>query len=86
MNPRLGALHAYLFERLAPRFARERYARAHVTVLPGSDLGRAHERGNPGAGRVRISLVPPLRPCVDAAECIRHFLRAPAAAVRNSGA
>ena len=86
MKPRLEALHAYLFERLARQFARARCARAHVTVLPGSDLGRAHERGNPGAGRARISLVPPLRPRVDAAERIRHFLRAPAAAVRNSRA
>ncbi|MGB9330752.1 MAG: hypothetical protein WCB10_08270 [Steroidobacteraceae bacterium] len=68
------------------RFARELYARAHVTVLPGSYRGRAHERGNPGACRVRLSLVPPPRQCVEAAERIRDFLRALPAAVRNSRA
>ena len=86
MNPRLEALHAYPFERLARQFARKLYARAHVTLLPGSYLGRAHKRGNPAAGRVHISLVPPLRQCVEAAERTRDFLRAPPAAVRNSGA
>jgi N-succinyldiaminopimelate aminotransferase len=68
------------------QFARELYARAHVTVLPGSYLGRAQERANPGAGRVRISLVPPLRQCVEAAERIRDFLRARSPAVRDSRA
>jgi aspartate/methionine/tyrosine aminotransferase len=86
MNPRLEALHAYPFERLARPFARELHARAQVMVLAGGYLGRAHERGNPGAGRVRTSLVPPLRQCVEAAERIRDFLRAPRAAVRNSRA
>ena len=41
-------------------FARELYARQNITVLPGSYLARAGARGNPGAQRVRISLVPPL--------------------------
>jgi aspartate/methionine/tyrosine aminotransferase len=85
MNPRREALHAYPFERLARQFALELYARAHVTVPPGSYRGRAHERGSPGAGRVRISLVP-LRQRVAAAEHIRDLLRAPPAAVRNSRA
>ena len=86
MNPRREALHAYPFEPLARRFAPEPYARAHVTVPPGSYRGRAHERGRPGAGRVHILLVPPLRQCVAAAEHIRDLLRAPPAAVRNSRA
>jgi N-succinyldiaminopimelate aminotransferase len=68
------------------QFVRELYARAHVTVLPGSYLARAHARGNPGAGRVRISLVPPLRQCVEAAERIRDFQRGRTPAVRNSHA
>jgi N-succinyldiaminopimelate aminotransferase len=68
------------------QFTRERSARAHVTVRPGSCLARARELGNPGAGRLRISLVPPLRQCVEAAERIRDFLRMRAAAVRNSRA
>jgi N-succinyldiaminopimelate aminotransferase len=57
-------------------FARSLFAREHVTVLPGSYLGRAGAAANPGAGRVRISLVPPLAQCVEAAERIGNFLRA----------
>jgi N-succinyldiaminopimelate aminotransferase len=56
-------------------FARELYASQAVTVLPGSYLGRAGTDGNPGAGRVRISLVHPLQKCVQAAERIRDFVR-----------
>jgi len=55
-------------------FARALFARENVTVLPGSYLGRAGRGVNPGAGRVRISLVPPLAQCVEAAERIRNFL------------
>jgi N-succinyldiaminopimelate aminotransferase len=56
------------------RFVRELYASTAVTVLPGSYLGRCGPGGNPGAGRVRISLVPPLQQCIEAAERIREFL------------
>jgi N-succinyldiaminopimelate aminotransferase len=55
-------------------FVRELFARANVTVLPGSYLARRSAAGNPGAGRVRISLVPPVAVCVEAAERIRGFL------------
>jgi N-succinyldiaminopimelate aminotransferase len=55
-------------------FARELYAAEHVTVLPGSYLARAGAAGNPGRGRVRISLVAPLAECLEAAHRIRHFL------------
>ncbi|MGH8219069.1 MAG: succinyldiaminopimelate transaminase [Steroidobacteraceae bacterium] len=57
------------------RFVRELYARANLTVLPGSYLARAGASGNPGARRVRISLTPPLEDCVEAAERIRDFIR-----------
>jgi N-succinyldiaminopimelate aminotransferase len=57
------------------RFVRDLYASQAVTVLPGSYLARHGADGNPGAGRVRISLVPPLEQCVEAAERIRDFLR-----------
>lgn len=55
-------------------FTRDLYATQNVLVLPGSYLGRAHSRGNPGAGRVRISLVPDVDSCVAAAERIREFI------------
>jgi N-succinyldiaminopimelate aminotransferase len=57
------------------RFVRDLYASQAVTVLPGSYLARAGSNGNPGAGRVRISLVPPVEQCVEAAERIREFVR-----------
>ncbi len=57
------------------RFARDLFATKHVTVLPGSYLARAHGANpNPGAGRVRISLVPEVTECVEAAERIRDFV------------
>ncbi len=56
------------------QFARDLFAQQNVTVLPGSYLARAAHEDNPGTGRVRISLVPPLRDCVDAAERIRNLV------------
>jgi N-succinyldiaminopimelate aminotransferase len=55
-------------------FVRELFAAEHVTVLPGSYLGRDGPDGNPGRGRIRISLVAPLAECLDAAHRIRHFI------------
>jgi N-succinyldiaminopimelate aminotransferase len=55
-------------------FARELFATQNVTVLPGSYLGRRGLRENPGAGRVRISLVADVDACVAAAERIREFI------------
>lgn len=57
------------------RFVRDLYASQAVTVLPGSYLARPGAHGNPGAGRVRISLVPPLQQCIEAAHRIREFVR-----------
>jgi N-succinyldiaminopimelate aminotransferase len=62
------------------RFTRELFAKKNITVLPGSYLARAGvgaggAEENPGAGRVRISLVPPVALCVEAAERIRDFMR-----------
>jgi N-succinyldiaminopimelate aminotransferase len=55
-------------------FARDLYATENVIVLPGSYLGRDGGVGNPGAGRIRISLVASLDDCVEAALRIRHFI------------
>src|SRR5262249_25006672 len=63
------------------RFARELFRSQNVTVLPGSYLARGTDSAagvagiNPGAGRVRISLVPNVGQCIEAAERIRNFLR-----------
>jgi N-succinyldiaminopimelate aminotransferase len=46
-------------------------------VLPGSYLARDTAQGNPGSGRLRLSLVAPVEDCVRAVEriaawCQRH--------------
>jgi N-succinyldiaminopimelate aminotransferase len=56
-------------------FTRDLFASQNVTVLPGSYLARDSGGINPGAGRVRISLVPALAQCVEAAERIRSLIR-----------
>jgi N-succinyldiaminopimelate aminotransferase len=68
----------YLWPHVGPddeRFARELFAAENVTVLPGSYLARSSGAGNPGTGRVRISLTPGLEECVEAAERIARFVR-----------
>jgi N-succinyldiaminopimelate aminotransferase len=52
-------------------FARELFARHHVTVLPGSFLSRQAHGINPGQNRVRIALVAELDECIEAAQRIR---------------
>jgi N-succinyldiaminopimelate aminotransferase len=56
-------------------FARELFAAAHVTVLPGRYLARDAHGENPGRGYVRIALVPPIEECVEAARRIVEFCR-----------
>ena len=57
------------------RFVRELYAARNVTLLPGSYLAREAAGGNPGRGRVRITLVAGVDECVEAARRIRDFLQ-----------
>jgi len=66
----------YLWPRVEDdeRFARELFERKHVTVLPGSYIARESAHGNPGRGRVRISLVANVPECVEAAQRIRDYL------------
>ena len=56
------------------RFARELFTQQNLTVLPGSFLGRDADEPNPGAGRIRISLVAADDECVIAAQRLRDFL------------
>ena len=58
------------------QFARLLYQHANLTILPGSYLGRAARGDNPGRGRVRISLVPTLDRCIEAAHRLRDFIAA----------
>lgn len=55
-------------------FARELFAREHITVVPGSFLSREANGANPGAQRVRIALVAELNECIEAAQRIRRFI------------
>ena len=57
-------------------FARELYAAEHVTVLPGSYIGRTANGNNPGQGRVRMALVAETEECLEAANRIARFIRA----------
>lgn len=54
-------------------FAQQLFATQHVTVLPGRYLSRPTDDGDPGVGRVRISLVAGTAECVEAARRIREF-------------
>jgi hypothetical protein len=46
-----------------------------VTILPGSYIGRDLRGGNPGADAVRISLVPGVAECIEAAQRIREYVK-----------
>jgi N-succinyldiaminopimelate aminotransferase len=49
-------------------YARALLAQCNVTVLPGSLLARTAQGINPGAGRIRMALVAPLKECLQAAQ------------------
>jgi len=55
-------------------FARDLLAAQNVSVLPGRYLSRDTAEGNPGAGRVRVSLVAEVDQCVEAARRIARFV------------
>jgi N-succinyldiaminopimelate aminotransferase len=57
-----------------PEFTRRLYIEQGVSVLPGSYLAREARGVNPGAGRVRIALVPSVEDCVEASRRIRAFV------------
>ncbi|TFH88345.1 succinyldiaminopimelate transaminase [Billgrantia azerbaijanica] len=56
-------------------FARQLFAETHVSVLPGSYMGRPGADGtNPGSGRVRLALVAEPDATLEAAQRIRRFI------------
>jgi len=55
-------------------FVRALHEAKNVTILPGSFLARDNDGGNPGRGRLRISLVADVDSCVEAATRIRDFI------------
>jgi N-succinyldiaminopimelate aminotransferase len=62
-------------------FVKTLLAEENVLLLPGSYLARLAHDVNPGAGRVRIALVAPLKNCIEGATRIaRHCERLSAAA------
>jgi N-succinyldiaminopimelate aminotransferase len=65
----------YLWPRVADdeAFTRGLFEQQHVTLLPGRYLARETAGGNPGLGRVRISLVASLDDCDEAARRIAVF-------------
>ena len=70
-----GAFYLWLPVGDDEAFARGLFERQHVTVLPGSYLGREVEGCNPGRGRVRVSLVASVDDCVEAARRMVEFVR-----------
>lgn len=86
MNPLLGRLQPYPFEKLRALldgvtpiddavFARELARQYNVRVLPGSYLARDAHGVNPGRNHVRIALVAPPDECVEAMQRIGQFAR-----------
>lgn len=56
-------------------FTRRLYAETHVSVLPGSYMGRVGSSDtNPGRGRLRLALVAEVEATAEAARRIRHFI------------
>ncbi len=75
VEPPDGAFYLWLEVGDDEAFARDLFDQQHVTVLPGSYLARDTPGGNPGRGRVRISLVASVDDCVEAARRIAAFVR-----------
>ena len=71
-----GAFYLWLGVGDDEAFTRGLFEQQHVTVVPGSYLARDTAGGNPGRGRVRVSLVASVEDCVEAARRIVAFVRA----------
>jgi len=71
-----GAFYLWLAVGDDEAFTRGLFEQQHVTVLPGSYLARDTAGGNPGRGRVRVSLVASVEDCVEAARRMVAYTRA----------
>ena len=76
VDPPDGAFYLWLAVGDDAAFARGLFEQQHVTVLPGSYLARDTAGGNPGRGRVRVSLVASVDDCVEAARRMVAYVRA----------
>jgi N-succinyldiaminopimelate aminotransferase len=56
-------------------FAKRLFEEQHITVLPGTYLGREAHGVNPGANYVRLAMVHSLEDCEEAARRMREFVR-----------
>ena len=68
----------YLWPRIPvdpEEFAKRLFAEFGVIVLPGSYLSRRTDRGDPGEGRLRISLVANIDDCVSAAHSMVELVK-----------
>ena len=54
-------------------FSQRLLAEQHITVMPGSFLGRDTHLGNPGHNHVRIAWVAPFGECIEAANRLAQF-------------
>jgi N-succinyldiaminopimelate aminotransferase len=54
-------------------FSQRLLAEQHITVMPGSFLGRDTHLGNPGQNHVRIAWVAPFDECIEAAKRLAQF-------------
>jgi N-succinyldiaminopimelate aminotransferase len=65
-------------------FTRDLFAATHVTVLPGSYIGREAHGVNPGRGMVRMALVSTVEDAVEAANRIATFVEKQATHERHT--
>jgi N-succinyldiaminopimelate aminotransferase len=78
LDVKLPAAGFYLWPQLPcddQQFAKNLYARQHVTVVPGTYLSRDAHGINPGRSHVRLALVALEQECMEAAYRIRECVQ-----------
>ena len=56
-------------------FCQTLFSTQHITVMPGTFLGRQDQGLNPGKGHARVAWVAPLEECIEAAERLVDFVK-----------